>query len=296
MFPLSFFAVIFKKMTTYDNALYLGSENNLYFALVEAVNQDITGCQINDKTKIICGRAFECCTALICITIPGSVTSIGNGAFSDCKSLTSITIPDSVTEIGSSAFSGGTSLTSITLPDSVISIGISAFSGCTSLESITIPDSVTEIGDYAFGSCESLESVTIGDGVTYIGSDAFYGCTSLENILVDENNEHFADIDGILFNKGCKALLYYPAGKTSATYIIPDSVTHIAYGAFSTCTSLKSVTISDGVTSINDSAFRGCTSLRTVYYTGSVEDWNKIVFGSGNDDLLNAEIIFNYQG
>lgn len=250
MFPLSFFAVIFKKMTIYDNALYLGSENNLYFALVEAVNQDITGCQINDKTKIICGRAFEGCTALISITIPGSVTSIGNGAFSDCKSLTSI----------------------------------------------TIPDSVTSIGDYAFGSCESLESVTIGDGVTYIGSDAFYGCTSLENILVDENNEHFADIDGILFNKGCKALLYYPAGKTSATYIIPDSVTHIAYGAFSTCTSLKSVTISDGVTSINDSAFRGCTSLRTVYYTGSVEDWNKIVFGSGNDDLLDAEIIFNYQG
>ena len=38
MFPLSFFAVIFKKMTIYDNALYLGSENNLYFALVEAVN------------------------------------------------------------------------------------------------------------------------------------------------------------------------------------------------------------------------------------------------------------------
>ena len=273
MFPLSFFAVIFKKMTIYDNALYLGSENNLYFALVEAVNQDITGCQINDKTKIICGRAFEGCTALISITIPGSVTEIGSSAFSRC-----------------------TSLTSITLPDSVISIGISAFRGCTSLESITIPDSVTEIGDYAFGSCESLESVTIGDGVTSIGSDAFYGCTSLENILVDENNEHFADIDGILFNKGCKALLYYPAGKTSATYIIPDSVTHIAYGAFSTCTSLKSVTISDGVTSINDSAFRGCTSLRTVYYTGSVEDWNKIVFGSGNDDLLDAEIIFNYQG
>lgn len=145
MFPLSFFAVIFKKMTIYDNALYLGSENNLYFALVEAVNQDITGCQINDKTKIICGRAFEGCTALISITIPGSVTSIGNGAFSDCKSLTSITIPDSVTEIGISAFSG-------------------------------------------------------------------------------------------------------------------------------------------------------CTSLRTVYYTGSVEDWNKIVFGSVNDDLLDAEIIFNYQG
>ena len=62
------------------------------------------------------------------------------------------------------------------------------------------------------------------------------------------------------------------------------------------CTLLKNVIIPDSVTSINDSAFRGCTSLETVYYTGSEEDWEKIVFGSGNDDLLDAEIIFNYQG
>lgn len=152
MFPFSFFAIIFKKMTIYDNALYLGSENNLYFALVEAVNQDIAGCQINDKTKIICGRAFEGCTALISITIPGSVTSIGNGAFSDCKSLTSITIPDSVTHIAYGAFSTCTSLKSVIISDGVTSINDSAFRGCTSLRTVYYTGSVEDWNKIVFGS------------------------------------------------------------------------------------------------------------------------------------------------
>ena len=62
----------------------------------------------------------------------------------------SVTIPDTVTSIGEYAFYDCTSLTSVTIPDSVTSIGGSAFSGCTSLTSVTIPDSVTSIGSYAF--------------------------------------------------------------------------------------------------------------------------------------------------
>ena len=54
---------------------------------------------------------FSGCNSLISITIPDSVTSIGDEAFSDCTSLTSITIPDSVTSIGDRAFYGCYSLT-----------------------------------------------------------------------------------------------------------------------------------------------------------------------------------------
>ena len=68
-------------------------------------------------------------------------------------SLASVTIPDSVTSIGNHAFRYCHSLASVTIPDSVTSIGPYAFYYCYSLASVTIPDSVTSIGNYAFQNC-----------------------------------------------------------------------------------------------------------------------------------------------
>lgn len=116
------------------------------------------------------------------ITIPNSVTNIGDGAFSGCSGLTSVTIPNSVTRIGASAFGGCSGLTSITIPNSVTSIGDFAFYGCSGLTSVTIPNSVTIIGHSAFRECSGLTSVTIPNSVTSIGDNAFNGCSKLENV------------------------------------------------------------------------------------------------------------------
>jgi hypothetical protein len=93
------------------------------------------------------------------ITIPDSVTSIGNYAFDACTGLTDITIPDSVTSIGNDTFSHCTGLTDITIPNSVITINIGAFFGCYGLTGITIPNSVTSIGNVVFYGCTSLTDI-----------------------------------------------------------------------------------------------------------------------------------------
>ena len=191
-----------------------------------------------------------------------SVTSIGDYAFNGCSALTSITIPNSVTSIGDVAFNYCSSLTSITIPNSVTSIGESAFRYCSSLTSITIGNSVTSIGDDAFEYCTSLTSISIPNSVTSIGESAFEDCSSLTSIEVDANNQNYASIDGVLYNKDVTTLICCPEGKTSIT--IPNSVTSIGEKAFSGCSSLTSITIPNSVTSIGDHAFYNCSSLTSI--------------------------------
>ena len=174
-------------------------------------------------------------------------------AFGDCETLRSITIPDSVTTIGNSAFSHCSSLTTIIIPDNVTTIGRWAFSGCSSLTSIIIPDNVTTIGLCAFSGCSSLTSITIPDSVTTIGWYAFAGCSSLK-----EFKGKFAADGGRCLIKD-NTIIAYASG---TTYVIPDSVTTIGRWAFSRCSSLTSVTIPDSVTKIGGGAFSGCSSLK----------------------------------
>jgi hypothetical protein len=108
------------------------------------------------------------------------VTAIGTEAFFG-KGLTSVTIPNSVSSIGQSAFDSNDLMASVTIGSSVTSIGRYAFS-YTGLTSVTIPDSVTSIGGYAF-SYSQLTSVTIGSSVTSIGEYAFGSNTGLTSTL-----------------------------------------------------------------------------------------------------------------
>jgi hypothetical protein len=161
-------------------------------------------------------RAFDDCSSLTSIEIPGSVTNIGSiGSYakltsinvsSDNKNYTSvdgvlynkniteliacphglnsIVIPNSVTSIGNYAFSNRSKLTSIEIPNSVTSIGERAFQSCRSLTSIKIPKSVTSIGDYAFGWCSGLTNIEIPESVTSLGSFAFSYCSSLTSCVI----------------------------------------------------------------------------------------------------------------
>ena len=127
--------------------------------------------------------AFFFCGSLTSLTIPNSVTSIGNEAFSS-SGLTSLSIPNSITtiEAGICGFCYG--LTSLTIPNSVTTIEDNAFKGCYNLTSLTIPNSVTSIGHNAFDNC-GFASLTIPNSVTTIGDNAFEGCTALTSVTVN---------------------------------------------------------------------------------------------------------------
>ena len=185
----------------YDNAYYLGNENNPYLFLLKAKNEYIIACDINSNTKHMGSNVFKGCTKLTTISIPNNITSISAYTFYGCDSLTSIKIPDSVTSIGNFAFYDCESLTSITIPNGVTSIGDYAFAGCDSLTSIKIPDSVTRIANRAFYECESLTSITIGDSVTRIGNSAFYYCSNLTSVYYKGTASDWVDISIESYNE-----------------------------------------------------------------------------------------------
>ena len=228
-------------------------------------------------------KTFKMCRSLENITIPNSVTSIGEDAFYYCSKLKNITIPNSVTSIGNSAFSGCSKLASVVIPNSVTSIGELAFAACHDLTSITIPDSVVNIGDGAFSGCSKLTSVAIPDNVTRIENEVFYDCSKLTSVTIPNS---VTSIGSYAFS-WCTEL---------ASITIPDSVTSIEDKVFRRCSKLTNITIPNSVTSIGDYAFDGCTNLKTVNYKGTQEEWNKITIGTSNESLTNATINYNYKG
>ena len=205
--------------------------------------------QLDDGMKKIPGNLFYNCTCLTKITIPNTVTEIGEYAFTNTN-LMSVVIPDSVTILERSAFSN-TKLESIRVPDTVTGMGDHVFSGCTELKDVTLPNIRQNIVSGMFAGCTSLEKIVLPETVTAIRADAFKDCTSLKDITWSKAPEI---IESRAF-QNCSAL-------TEVT--IPGTVKTIGSEAFRNCDALTTVTIPDSVTSYGSQMFYDCDALTTV--------------------------------
>lgn len=226
------------------------------------------------------------------LTLPESLTSIGNWTFRGMAALESIVVPNAVTEMGTYAFANDTSLKSAKLSTSCPWLKEGLFSECNALQSITIPSAVTKMDGYMFTNCKTLTSATFEDGTDLIemgygaswknyglfsdcplktlnlgrwlsynteiaSRSPFYSIYALKNLNIGENVKV---IDKYMFSY-CKGL---------EEVNLPDNITSVNLWGFRGCTSLKSVRLSEKLSQVGDYGFAECSSLDNVTFPTSM--------------------------
>ena len=190
------------------------------------------------------------CSKIHSVTIPQSVTSIGDRAFDGCSALTTLSLGEKIKTIGNYAFENCTSLTGVTIPQSVTSIGYYAFEGCTNLNPLTIKGPITSMGNYAFAGSTYLTSLTLSDDIQTIGNFAFVGSTSLKTVT------------------------------------LPKNLTSIGVYAFANCSGLESITIPEKVETIEPDTFNGCSLLESITLPAGLKFFKDELSGCRDDCVI----------
>ena len=206
-------------------------------------------------------------SGILALTIPASVTEIGEGAFSECNQLSSVVIDEGLTALPVNAFAHCEQLSTVTLPNSLTSIGDYAFTGCSSMPSIDIPDSVSVIGESAFSFCEALYEIDLSDNIRSIGATTFTYTAFYDN---PDNWQ-----DGVLYLGNC---LLSAEDMPAGAYAIREGTRTIATLAFSECKNLSAVYLPDSLQYIGASAFSGCSELETADIPASVQEIGRSPF------------------
>lgn len=196
-----------------------------------------------------------------------NLTTIGN-TFRVNHSITSVTLPPSLTSIGNDAFNGAMNLTSVIMPNSVTEIGAWAFKNCWALTSITLSTGLTRIQILAFEGTYNLIELFIPPLVNNLGARFVKDCTSLINITVDPANTTYSSIDGVLYNKSATRLHVVPAGRVGS-FTTPTSVLNISEYAFGWCEKLTSIILTS-VQAIDRYAFNQCLTLTELTIPSSI--------------------------
>ena len=221
------------------------------------------------------------------LTADGTLTVSGNGAMRDNMSprppwkdftakVKHIVIEDGVTKVGQSNFDGLPNLLTVTVADSVTEMSSHCICNCPSLTDVKLPKNLAALKNIIH-DCAALESITIPAGVREFDGSIGTNCP-LKNIYVEDGNEFFESVDGVVFSKDLKKLVRYP-GERAGAYSIPEGTETIGHYAFSGCGGLTAVTFPSSLTEIGLSAFAS-SGIAEVTIPESVTTMNSNVFAS----------------
>ncbi|WP_315069332.1 leucine-rich repeat domain-containing protein [uncultured Clostridium sp.] len=213
------------------------------------------------------------------VTIEGGITHL-DSTFGNDTALKNVTLPNTLTSIGDSTFGGCTQLSSIIIPDSVKSIGSMPFNGCTSLTSIYVPDSVTSIGSNSFHNCTALATASVPAALVYDATvfPATTVVTKRNSVVVTpnitlsktiaENGE--SDVTATIANTDSSASYYYTLDGTMPSQTngkLWDGITSINIPAPSIGTSS---TVTLNIVGIKSGSANSSTATATVTFKGKI--------------------------
>ncbi len=252
-------------------------------------NDTITTVSIPDSVSTIGNYAFSGCKSLLQADIGKNVTELGIGVFEGCTKLVAVTLGDALETIGDRAFYGCTYLSAVEFGKKLKTIGSYSFSFCTGLGVVELPDSLTVIGNHAFASDSGIVVLTFGSNLTTIGESAFEMCSSIMEVLLPDSVTELGikaffsctKLTSVKLPVNLKVIKKNAFSRCTAlgNVTIPSGVTEIEAGAFDSCKPITELTLPDGLRIIGDSAFKGI-SIKKLVIPDSVTKFGSGSFGS----------------
>ena len=209
---------------------------------------------------------------VVSVTLPSSITSIGDGAFSGCTSLETIEIPETVESMKISSFTGTKWLENNLVDGKYLIVNNIMYDAQDWDDDVVIPDGVKEIKIDFLNSSKSIHSISFPASVEKIH---VWKPNILYEIFVSSNNKNYSSYDGCLYSKDKKTLYWCPTLKEKVS--VHPETTQIAYNAFSYCDKLESIDIKK-TTHLEEGTFFGCSELTTITVPDNFEGMQGIVF------------------